>query len=106
MLSTEKPPIAYHRCWPTLRFNLQRASLNQRRFPLVGGRTPQGITVACVCGEQFDPFRDGSMFFTAPGHRSCAATPQARRWALWAKVAISKLQGVTVQDRLYDEEEA
>ena len=101
MLTTEKPPIAYHHVWPTLRFNLQRESLNQRRFPLVGGHTPINVEVECVCGELFNPFRDGSMFFTAPGHRSCASSERARHWALWAKVEIGKLTGVVVQDGLY-----
>jgi hypothetical protein len=101
-LTTERPPISYHRCWSTLHFNLQPHSLNQRRFPLVGGKTPTGVRVQCVCKELFDPFREGSMFFTAPGHRSCAATPRARRWAAWTKCEIGKLTGVTVQDDLYD----
>jgi hypothetical protein len=104
ILVTKKPPIAYHSVWSSIvgRFNLQPRSLNQRRFPLKGGQTPVGVKVTCVCGEQFDPFRDGSMFFTAYGHRSCAATPTARHWALWAKVEIGKLTGVIVQDGLYD----
>jgi len=104
MLNTERPPIADHPCWRLIehKFNLQRESLNQRRFPLKGGETPLGVKVKCVCGELFDPFREGSMFFTAYGHRSCAATPQARRWAAWTKVEIGKVTGVTVQDSLYD----
>lgn len=97
MLTPKRPPIADHRVWPTLHFNLQPKSKNQRRFPLRGGITPSGVKVPCVCGEMFDPFRDGSMFFTAPGHTSCSTTELARHWALWAKLEIGKLHAENVQ---------
>ena len=101
MLTPEKPPIAEHPVWSTLTFRLQLDSLNKRRFPL-SCPVPDGVIVPCVCGEPFNPFRAGSMFMTAPGHRSCASTPTARHYALWCKVAIKKLTGVTVQGGLYD----
>jgi len=101
MLTPEKPPIAEHHVWPTLTFHLQMSSKNQRRFPLKCPM-PKGVTVPCICGELFNPFRHRSMFFTAAGHRSCASTPTVRHYALWAKLEIGKLKGVIVQEGLYD----
>lgn len=102
MLTPEKPPIASHRCWPNLEFNLQPKSKNQRRLPLRGGITPAGVQVPCVCGVLFDPFRDGSMFVTAPGHTSCSVSQQARNWAAWVKIEIGKLHTSNVQYGLYE----
>lgn len=107
MLTPERPPIADHPIWPKMFpfWNLQRGSKNQRRFPhhpLPDDLDTANVIVPCVCGQEFAPFRGGSMFFTAPEHRSCASTPTARHWALWAKLEIGKVHAEHVQYELYE----
>lgn len=109
MLTPKRPPIADHPIWAKLRgyWNLQPKSKNQGRFPLrplpaMLEAETLDVKVTCVCDEQFCPFRQGSMFFTAPGHTSCSTTELAHHWALWAKLDIGKKHAENVQYGLYE----
>lgn len=110
MLTPERPPIAEHPIWERLQsqFNaLSRTSLNQNKFPLF--LLPDGlkmdllsVQVQCICGDLFPPYRHGLIYLTAHGHRSCAASPRARHWALWLGLEIGKRHADHVQYGLYD----
>lgn len=110
-LTPEKPPIAEHPIWERLRsqFNtISRTSLNQNKFPLLPltdddlRRGLLDVQISCICDDLFPPYRHGLIYFTAHGHRSCAASQRTRNWALWLGLEIGKIHADHVQYGLYD----